>query len=269
MRQRISGKKIRIRIPSTSEIEAITRKINSIYSEPKLNRLKLRLMANEVLRLLKPSFSYKALAILTGIPESVLCRYVRGNIIPSYEQAVNILARVSLSIDIDYLLKEIVEKEKSPIIDLSRVLKDPYIIRLLTIMLLLELAGKNITKILATAESVLPLATMLGLELNAPIVLVKRRAYPGVQYYSAIIVRSPRESETIHIDKDLISRKDTVLILADVVYTGKTLSAVLSLLEKARAKISDIIVILALGDKWMTRLEEYDIKTLTRIPYPI
>lgn len=268
MGRKVSGRKIKVRIPSQAEINYMVERINKIYGSPKLNKLKARLMANEILRLLKPSFSYKSLSILTGIPESVLCRYVRGNIIPSYEQAVNILAKISLSIDIDYLLRELVEREKSTIIDLSRVLKDPYIIRLLTIMLILELAGRNITKIIATAESVLPLATMIGLELNTPIVLVKRRAYPGVNYYSAIIVRSPKESETLFLDKDLINKRDNVLVLADVVYTGKTLSGVISLLERARAKISDIIVILALGEKWKTRLEEYNVKPLTKIPYP-
>jgi adenine phosphoribosyltransferase len=266
--RRWPSRKIRVRIPTEAEIKYMVKRIDEIFRETKLSRLKARLMASELLRLLKPSFSYWALSILTDIPESVLCRYVRGSIIPSYEQAINVLAKISLSIDLDYLLRDLVEKEKSTIIDLSRVLKDPYVIRLLTIILLLELAGKNITKIVATAQSVLPLATMLGLELNTPIVLVKRRAYPGVQYYSAIIVRSPKESETLYLDKDLISRRDNVLILADVVYTGKTLSGVISLLERARAKITDIIVILALGEKWRERLSEYTLKTLTKIPYP-
>jgi adenine phosphoribosyltransferase len=265
-----SNQSLILRTPSREEILQLVSKINSAYSKTKLDRMKARLMANEVLRLLKPHLSYKDLNKLTGVPESILCRYVRGNIIPSYEQAINILSKISLSIDLDTLLRNLVAREKSTIIDLSRVLKDPYIIRLLTILLTIELAGKTITKIVATSESVLPLATMLGLELNSSIVLVKRRAYPGIQYYSAIIVRTPRESETIYIDKDLINRRDRVLVLADVVYSGKTLNAVLNLLSRTRATVVDIIVILALGNQWRKRLKEYNVKTLTQtdVSYP-
>ncbi len=257
-----------LRQPSEEEVKELIEKLNSVYSRTKLDKMKARLMANEILRLLKPHMSYKDLNKLTGVPESILCRYVRGNIIPSYEQAINILSRISLSTDLDSLLRNLVLSEKSTIIDLSRVMKDPYIIRLLTILLSIELAGKNISKIIATSESVLPLATMLGLELNSSLVLVKRRMYPGIQYYSAIIIRGPRASETIYIDKDLVNRRDQLLVLADVVYTGKTLEAVLNLLSKARAQIVDIIAILAIGDQWKRRLREYRVKTLTQIHYP-
>ncbi len=257
-----------LRQPSEEEVKELIEKLNSVYSRTKLDKMKARLMANEILRLLKPHMSYKDLNRLTGVPESILCRYVRGNIIPSYEQAINILSRISLSTDLDSLLRNLVLSEKSTIIDLSRVMKDPYIIRLLTILLSIELAGKSISKIIATSESVLPLATMLGLELNSSLVLVKRRMYPGIQYYSAIIIRGPRASETIYIDKDLINRRDQLLVLADVVYTGKTLEAVLNLLSRARAQIVDIIAILAIGDQWKRRLREYKVKTLTQIPYP-
>jgi len=267
-RKSVRGRTIAIRVPREDEVNDMISVLNRIYANSKLNRLKVRLLANEVLRLLKPSLSYKVLNKLTGIPESVLCRYVRGNIVPSYEQAVRILARISLSIDIEYLLKDLVEQERSNIIDLSRVLKDPYVIRLLTIVLSLKLSGKNLTKIVATAEAVMPLATMLGIELNVPIILVKKKAYPGIQYYTGIVPRSPKDTETLFLDKDLISRRDNVLVLADVVYTGRTLHTVLSMIEKARANIEDIIVILALGENWSRRLADYNVKVLTHLPYP-
>ena len=173
-RRGIKARSVVLRRPSKAIVDEFVSAINRAFSMPKLNKLKIRLLANEILRLLKPSLSYKILNELTGVPESVLCRYVRGNIVPSYEQAVKILAKVLLSIDLDYLLRKLVEEERSNIIDLSRVLKDPYVIRLLTIIISLKLSNKNITKIIATAESVMPLATMVGIEMNVPIILVKK-----------------------------------------------------------------------------------------------
>jgi adenine phosphoribosyltransferase len=107
------------------------------------------------------------------------------------------------------------------------------------------------------------------MELGAPIILVKRRSYPGVQYFSSIVVRSPKEAEVLYLDKDMLSRKDFVLVLADVVYSGKTMRAVIDMLEKARVTISDIIVILGLGEMWKERLKDYPVKTLTIIPPPV
>lgn len=270
-RRGIKTRSIALKKPSEEQTEEFIEILRKNFSSTKLGRLKIRLLANEVLRLLKPSLPYRVLSELTGIPESILCRYVGGNIIPSYEQALKILAKLVLSVDIDYLLRKLVEEERSNIIDLSRVLKDPYVIRLLTIIITLRLSGSNLTKIVATAESIMPLATMVGLELNTPIILVKRKAYPGVQYYAGAVTRSPKDVETLYIDKDLINRKDSVLILADVVYTGRTLRTVLSMIEKARASIEKIIVVLALGDLWRRTLKDYlsKLNTLTQIPYPL
>ncbi|HIQ03007.1 MAG TPA: helix-turn-helix domain-containing protein, partial [Desulfurococcales archaeon] len=56
----------------------------------KFENLKFRLMVVERLRLLKRMYSYKELSKVTGVPETVLCRYVKGSILPSLEQAERI-----------------------------------------------------------------------------------------------------------------------------------------------------------------------------------
>ncbi len=256
-----------VRRPLEHEVSVLAEKIVKAYSRSKADRLKLRLLARDVLRLLKPVMSYRDLYSLTGLPESVLCRYVKGSILPSFEQAVKILAKVALSIDLNYLLKDLVEREKSPVIDLLRVLKDPYISKLLATIIMLELVGKEVTKVITTAEAVLPIATLLAIEFNAPLVLVKRRSYPGIQYYNITIMRSPKDVESLYVDKDLISRKDKLLVLADVVYTGRTLEAVLQILEKSRAEIVDIIAVMGLGKLWEERLKPYNVKVLSVVPF--
>lgn len=264
-----SGRVLVVRKPSEAEVKAFASRLLNAHSKSKADKMKVRLMASEVLRLLKPNLSYRDLHEITGVSESVLCRYVRGSIVPGIEQAALILSRIALSIDLSSLLKDLVEKEKSNVIDLLRVLKDPYVSRLLSMLLILELTGKEITKIVATAEAVLPLATMISLEFNAPIVLVKRRSYPGIQYYSTSFVRSPKDVETLYLDRDLISRKDKLLVLADVVYTGRTLEAILEMISKSRAEVVDTIAILGLGELWRERLEEHGVKVLTVLPFTL
>lgn len=258
-----------IRRPTEIEVEQFVEKLVKAHGRSKADRMKLRLLASEALRLVKPVMSYRDLYELTGLPESVLCRYVKGSIIPSFDHAVKILARTALSLDLSYLLKDLVEREKSPIIDLLRVLKDPYIARLLSIMIMLELVDKQISKIVATAEAVLPIATMLSIEFGAPVVLVKRKSYPGIQYYSVTVMRSPKDVETLYLDKDLVTRKDKVFVLADVVYTGKTLESVIHMLMKSKAEIIDVVVIMGLGVAWEERLQPFNVKVLSIVPFEI
>jgi len=268
--RRSVGKVLVIRKPTTKDVEEFVEKLVKAHGRSKADRMKLRLLAAELLRLIKPSISYRDLYELTNIPESVLCRYVKGSVIPSFEHATTILAKIGLSLDLGHLLRELVERERSPVIDLLRVLKDPYVSRLLSIMIFLELADKKITKIVATAEAVIPIATMLSVEFTAPIVLVKRnKSYPGIQYYSITVMRGPREVETLYLDKDLVTRKDRVLVISDVVYTGKTLEAVLRMLSKAKAEIVDVFVIMGLGTAWRERLEPYNVKVLTVVPFEL
>ncbi|MEM1695654.1 MAG: phosphoribosyltransferase family protein [Desulfurococcaceae archaeon] len=264
-----SGRVLVVKKPLEREIDEFEKKLVKAYGRSKADKMKLRLLSSEVLRHLKPVLSYRDISLITGLPESVLCRYVKGSIIPSFEQAVKILARISLSIDLGVILKDLVEREKSPVIDLLRVLKDPYIIRLLSIIIMLELVDKTITKLVATAEAVLPIATELSMEFRAPVLLVKRKSYPGVQYYNISLMRSPKDVETLYLDKDLISRKDKVLVVSDVVFTGKTLESVLQMLAKAKVEVVDCIVILGLGTRWEERLYPYKVKVLTTVPFEI
>ncbi|MEM4663477.1 MAG: phosphoribosyltransferase family protein [Desulfurococcaceae archaeon] len=264
-----SGRVLVVKKPLEREIDEFEKKLVKAYGRSKADKMKLRLLSSEVLRHLKPVLSYRDISLITGLPESVLCRYVKGSIIPSFEQAVKILARISLSIDLGVILKDLVEREKSPVIDLLRVLKDPYIIRLLSIIIMLELVDKTITKVVATAEAVLPIATELSMEFRAPVLLVKRKSYPGVQYFNISLMRSPKDVETLYLDKDLISRKDKVLVVADVVFTGKTLESVLQMLAKAKVEVVDCIVILGLGTRWEERLQPYKVKVLTTVPFEI
>ncbi|MEM0198910.1 MAG: phosphoribosyltransferase family protein [Desulfurococcaceae archaeon] len=264
-----SGRVLVVKKPLEREIDEFEKKLVKAYGRSKADKMKLRLLSSEVLRHLKPVLSYRDISLITGLPESVLCRYVKGSIIPSFEQAVKILARISLSIDLGVILKDLVEREKSPVIDLLRVLKDPYIIRLLSIIIMLELVDKTITKLVATAEAVLPIATELSMEFRAPVLLVKRKSYPGVQYFNISLMRSPKDVETLYLDKDLISRKDKVLVVSDVVFTGKTLESVLQMLAKAKVEVVDCIVILGLGTRWEERLQPYKVKVLTTVPFEI
>ncbi len=241
--------------PQQVSIDKLKKGLETWFSSDKYTALRARLLAIEFLRLLKRRVSYSKLSEITGISQSVLCRYVRGSIVPSFSQAINILATLALSINIDGVIRRFLEREQSTVLDLSRLLRDPYLIRILSFSLLARLVGKRVDKILVGSPGVLPLATAISLELGTDIVLAKRgMKYPSVSYYEEVVVRSMRDVESIYVDKDLISRRDHVVILTDVVITGKTLKALLNIVGKAHAYVADIITVVAIGSEWRKRV---------------
>ncbi len=240
--------------PHIQTVKRIRANLESWFSTDKYMALRARLLAIEFLRLLKRRVSYKYLSEITGISQSVLCRYVRGSIVPSFSQSINILASLASAIDIDSIIKRFLEKEQSIVIDLSRLLKDPYLVKIIAFTLLAELAGKRIDKIVVGSPTVLPIATIISMELGSDIVLAKRRKYPNVSYYEEVIVRSMKDVETIYVDKDMIGRRDNIAVITDLVITGRTLRALLNIVARARATVSDVIAIVAIGSEWKRRI---------------
>ncbi len=241
--------------PHEASVEKLKRSLSTWFASDKYTALRARMLSIEFLRLLKKRVSYSKLSEITGISQSVLCRYVRGSIIPSFSQAINILASLTLSIDINGIIKRFLEREQSLVIDLSRLLRDPYLIRILSFVLLTKLVGKRVDKILVGNPTVLPLATAISLELGSDIVLAKRGIkYPNVSYYEEVVVRSMKDAESIYVDKDLLSRRDHIVILTDVVITGKTLRALINIVMKAHALLTETITVVAIGNEWRKRI---------------
>jgi len=254
--------------PHALTVKRIKSNLESWFSIDKYMALRARLLAIEFLRLLKRRVSYKHLSEITGVSQSVLCRYVRGSIVPSFSQSINILASLASAIDINSIIKRFLGKEQSIVIDLSRLLKDPYLVKIIAFILLAELAGKKIDKIVVGSPTVLPIATIISLELGSDIVLVKRRKYPNVSYYEEVIVRSMKDVETLYVDKDMISRRDNIVIITDLVITGRTLRALLNIAARARAVVTDVIAIVAIGTEWRKRVGK-NIVYLSHIEKPM
>ncbi len=250
--------------PSPTEVESIKYSLDEWFSTDKYMVLRARLLAIEFLRLLKRRVSYKHLSEITGVSQSVLCRYVRGSIVPSFSHSISILASLASAIDIDSIIRRFLEREQSIVIDLSRLLKDPYLVKIISFILMTKLADRRIDKIIVGSPTILPVAAIVSLELGSDIVLAKRRKYPNVSYYEEVIVRSMKDVETIYVDKDMINRRDSVAIITDLVITGKTLRALLNIAARARATVNSVIAIVAIGNEWRRRIDK-DIIYLSHI----
>ena len=59
---------------------------------------------------------------------------------------------------------------------------------------------------------------------------------------------------TLYIPKDAFKRRDSVLIVDDMIKTGETQAALVNLVRRARAEVSGIYSLISVGDDWKTKL---------------
>ncbi|HID15867.1 MAG TPA: hypothetical protein EYP16_03570, partial [Candidatus Atribacteria bacterium] len=59
---------------------------------------------------------------------------------------------------------------------------------------------------------------------------------------------------TLYIPKGAIRSTDSVLIVDDIIRTGKTLRALTNLVRKSRGKLEGIFTLMAIGKDWRKRI---------------
>ncbi|NIQ04174.1 MAG: adenine phosphoribosyltransferase, partial [Candidatus Korarchaeota archaeon] len=59
---------------------------------------------------------------------------------------------------------------------------------------------------------------------------------------------------TLYVPKNAFRRRDSVLIVDDMIKTGETQAALINLIHKARAEVSGIYSLIAIGDDWQKRI---------------
>jgi len=113
-------------------------------------------------------------------------------------------------------------------------------------------AGKRVTKVLTAAVDGIPLATMVANSLGVNLVIAKRNKEVGVpafleETYVGITM-------TLYLPKDAIKRRDSILIVDDMIKTGETQAALVNLVHKAKAEISGVYALIAVGNEWQKKI---------------
>ncbi len=108
------------------------------------------------------------------------------------------------------------------------------------------------TKVLTAAVDGIPLATMVANELGINLVIAKRNKEVGVTAFleETYALRDSGVTMTLYVPKNSIKRRDSVLVVDDMIKTGETQNALINLVRKARAELSGIFTLLAIGEDW-------------------
>lgn len=192
------------------------------------------------------SLSFKQLSNILNIPESTLCRYANMEVLPSIKAAVNIVKVLKPMADIRNVVSKFI-KVNGNYIDLSSVVFNPMVLKLYERHILEVFSGLRVTKVLTAAVDGIPLAMAASYALNASLTIAKQYMDAGFeQYYEATyIVDSPPRKVNLYIPKQLLTKEDSVVLIDDVVRSGRTMDALLSIIRQSGASIAGISILVA------------------------
>jgi len=237
--------------------------------------LKLRLMTIELLRTAKykRNITYRELSSKTGLPVTVLSRYAKGHVLPNTARAKQLWKVLTKLVGLERELRSRIKFNEEGYFDNTEIIGDFNILQQAANHALSNFAGKRVTKILTAAVDGIPLGTMVANALGVNLVIAKRSKEVGVKAFleETYALKDSGVTMTLYVPKDAIKRRDSVMIVDDMIKTGETQAALVNLVRKSKAEISGIFSLIAVGDKWNKKLklrEGCPIEVITYVKAP-
>jgi adenine phosphoribosyltransferase len=207
----------------------------------RLEKVRAQIDAISVLRAVKRllGLTYKELSAVLGLPESVLSRYYTGDMLPSVATAGEIIETLFKEYPLDKVLAKVIRVYET-YVDLT-ALNSPDLWALYSIYIAKRYPS-GVTKVLTAAVDGIPLAVAVAQRLDAPLVVAKQYKEPNVKNLEVSYIKGNRVV-SLYVPQGLLGKGDRVLIIDDVVRTGKTIKA---LAELASLAGSDVVAAAAL-----------------------
>ncbi len=212
-----------------------------------LASVKEKLLAVDCLKALKEQMTFRALSDELKLPIGVINRYVNGYVLPRDERAREIL---------DYFYTTHFDKM---IATLSMLPNSKYkvTITILTNNFLLSLIAHRVNtifktrvdKVLTAASDGIPLAMKVADEFSCRAIYAKssHEITQGGLLASRTTVATPK-GLPLYLPENLLTRRDHVLIVDDVIRTGGTIESLYDLSRQARSRVVGIFGLFVTAD---------------------
>ena len=226
--------------------------------ETRVRELKYRMMITDLLRVASESRTYQQLSEHLGLSPPILSRYMRGHVIPSYSRAKGLYEKLMEITNIKEELKKRISFDDEGYFDNTPLVSEITWLKIMSNYALEKFAGRRVTKVLTAAVDGIPVSTLVSNLLEVDLIVAKDRKEVGISDFieETYIPKGSAIRKTLYIPRALIKRRDSVLIIDDVVRTGETVKALVDLVSNQRADIAGVYVLVAVGDGWKRYLRE-------------
>ena len=211
-----------------------------------------RYLAIDLLRALKKYLTYSELEEYLQIPAPGLWRYVNAKIIPTREKAREILSRIIEYKLVSRVIKTRLRIVEEGIVNTYNVIYDPSILKLLGYEAYSMFKDYKPTLIMSAEVDGIPLAISVAEYFDSKVLIVKKRREAGFKDYIeyAMVSRDIPAITTLYAPKELFNRGDKVLIVDDLLRTGRTCNALIEIAREAKVDIVGVFAAIAVGYEW-------------------
>ncbi len=228
--------------------------------------LKYKLTTIELLNLAKNYYTYRELAQIIGLPETVLSRYVKGHVLPTIDRAESINKTLQKIMRLEVEIQQRIRFDDLGFFDNTKLISDPLLLERAVQHAINAFAGKRITKVMVAAVDGIPLAAMLAYRLGVGLITAKKTREVGVREFIEEVYIPNRTATmlSLYVPRDLIRKGDCILIVDDVIDSGETQVALIRIAQKGKAEVTGVYALVSIGNEWKARIE-----TATKSPVEI
>lgn len=214
------------------------------------------MMTIELLKTAKKHYTYRELSNRIKLPVTVLSRYVKGHVLPSSSRARELRKILEKIVGLEEELRKRIKFDDMGYFNNTSIISDTGLLHQAAQHVFNRFAGRRITKVLTAAVDGIPLATITSEALGVDLAIAKTTKEVGVRnFYEENYV--PGDSAVVmslYLPRGLIRRSESVLIVDDIVKTGETQRALVNLVDRCRAEVAGIFILVSVGDGWMEKL---------------
>ena len=239
--------------------------------ETRVRELKYRMMITDLLKVASESHTYQQLSDLLDLNPPILSRYMRGHVLPSYKRAQGLYDKLMVITDIKEELKKRISFDDEGYFDNTPLVSEITWLKIMSNYALEKFAGRRVTKVLTAAVDGIPVSTLVSNLLDVDLVVAKDQKEVGISDFieETYIPKGSAIRKSLYVPRRAIRKRDSVLIIDDVVRTGETVQGLVDLVNNQRADIAGIYVLVTVGDEWKTYLKEcvskYSFETLIEL----
>ena len=240
-------------------------------TETRVRELKYRMMITDLLKVASESHTYQQLSDLLDLSPPILSRYMRGHVLPSYKRAQGLYEKLMVITDIKEELKKRISFDDEGYFDNTPLVSEITWLKIMSNYALEKFAGRRVTKVLTAAVDGIPVSTLVSNLLDVDLVVAKDQKEVGISDFieETYIPKGSAIRKSLYVPRRAIRKRDSVLIIDDVVRTGETVQGLVDLVSNQRADIAGIYVLVTVGDEWKTYLQEciskYSFETLIEL----
>lgn len=240
-------------------------------TETRVRELKYRMMITDLLKVASETHTYQQLSDLLDLSPPILSRYMRGHVLPSYKRAQGLYEKLMVITDIKEELKKRIIFDDEGYFDNTPLVSEITWLKIMSNYALEKFAGRRVTKVLTAAVDGIPVSTLVSNLLDVDLVVAKDQKEVGISDFieETYIPKGSAIRKSLYVPRRAIRKRDSVLIIDDVVRTGETVQGLVDLVSNQRADIAGIYVLVTVGDEWKTYLQEciskYSFETLIEL----